>query len=160
MAKLEQTEMLIQLVYIYYNVYLIKKVYFGYGILQINNKQEKILQVIYKEPIVKKLGYSMKIPKRVIYIRRNTLGIGILKPKMIIETLVLKLYVEYKRVKTRIAKLININEVMQFTESGYNLKVISQQKKQQTISTTWTNNISNILNERKLNLINIRIRKD
>ena len=79
---------------------------------------------------------------------------------MTVKTLGLKLYVEYKRVKTRIAKLININEVMQFTESGYNLKVISQQKKQQTISTTWTNNISNILNERKLNLINIRIRKD
>ena len=44
---------------------------------------------------------------------------------MIIEPLALKLHVEHKRAKTRIAKLININEDIQFTESSYNLKVIS-----------------------------------
>ena len=57
--------------------------------------------------------------------RRNVLRIGLLKSKMIIETLALKLYIRYKRVKTKIAKLININEVMQFIESGYNSEVIN-----------------------------------
>ena len=34
-AKLEQTQMLIQLEYIYYNAYIIKAVYFGYRIIQL-----------------------------------------------------------------------------------------------------------------------------
>jgi len=41
--------------------------------------------------------------------RRNALRIGLLKLRTIIETLALKLYVEYKRAKTKITKLININ---------------------------------------------------
>ena len=32
-AKLEQTQMPMQLAYVYYNAYLIKDVYFGYGII-------------------------------------------------------------------------------------------------------------------------------
>ena len=75
---------------------------------------------------MKKLGYSTKILKRVIYMRRNALRIRILKLKTIIETLALKLYVGYKRAKTRIVKLVNINEDMQFIESNCNLEVISQ----------------------------------
>ena len=74
---------------------------------------------------MKKLGFSTKFSKRVSYMRRNTLKIRLLKPKTIIETLALKLYVEYKRAKTKIAKLININKDMQFTKSGYNLEVIN-----------------------------------
>ena len=72
---------------------------------------------------MKKLVYSIKFPKKVLCMRRNVLGIRLLKLKTIIETLALKLYVRYKRAKTKITKLININEDMQFIESGYNLEV-------------------------------------
>jgi len=75
---------------------------------------------------MKKLGYSIKFPKKVLCMRRNTIGTRLLKPKTIIETLALKLHIRYKRAKIRTAKLININKDMQFTESSYNLEVIAQ----------------------------------
>ena len=109
---------------------------------------------------MKKLGYSIKFSKKVLQMRRNVLGIRLLKLKKIIETSALKLHIGYKRAKTRIAKLININKDMQFIESGYNLEVIVQQKKQQTLAPTQSNHISNILNKRKLDLINTRNQKD
>ena len=113
----------------HYNTYLTKCTYFGCGIIQKSHKQEKILQSIYEEPILRKLGYSIKFPNKVLYMRRNVLEIGLLRLKIIIETLALKLHIGYKRSKKRIAKLINMNEDMQFIESSYNMKVLSQQKK-------------------------------
>ena len=89
--------------YIYFNVYLIKKVYFGYGIVEITAQQEQILKNIYKEIILHKLGYSVKFPRRVLYIRRNTLGIGLIRLKTVIETLALKLYIRQRHTSTKIA---------------------------------------------------------
>jgi len=57
-----------QLAYVYYNAYLIKAVYFGYGIIQLSPEQEKILKAIYEEPILRKLGYSTKFPRNILYI--------------------------------------------------------------------------------------------
>ena len=74
---------------------------------------------------MRKLGYSTKFPKKVLHMRTNTLGIRLLKLKIIIETLALKLYIEYKWAKIRITKLININADIQFVESSYNVEVIS-----------------------------------
>ena len=38
--KLNNTEMIASTAHIYYNVYLIKKVYFGYGVISITPRQE------------------------------------------------------------------------------------------------------------------------
>ena len=131
-AKLEQTQIPIQLVYVYYNIYLIKAVYFGCGIIQLTPNEEKILKAIYEEPILIKLGYSKKFPRRVLYMRKNVLGIGLLRPKTIMKILALKLYIGYKRVNTIINQLINTIEDIHFVKSSYNEEVLKQHKNQQT----------------------------
>ena len=82
---------------VYYNIYLIKTVYFGCGIIELNDKQERELKRIYKEPILNKLGFSKKFPRNVLYARKSALGIGLMEPNTIIAMLKLKLYVGSKR---------------------------------------------------------------
>ena len=77
---------------LYYNAYMIKSVYFGCGIVDLSEKQEIALQQIYKEPLLVKLGLSRKFPRDVLYSRKSALGIGIMKPSTIIDTLKAKLY--------------------------------------------------------------------
>ena len=69
--------------------------------------------------------------------RKNTLGIGLLRPKTIMETLALKLYIGHKRANTTINQLINTIEDMHFLESGYNKEILKQHKNQLTNVITW-----------------------
>ena len=75
-------------------------------------KQEKIPQVLYEEQILRRLGYSIKFPRKVLYMRRNILGIDLLRLKTIMETMALKLYIGHKRTNTTIANLIKTSEDM------------------------------------------------
>ena len=89
--------------YIFYNIYLIKKVYFRCGIMKITPKQEEILIRISKPVILVKLGLSEKFLRIILYARKTALGIGIMKPSTIIAILVIKLYLGHKRADNRIA---------------------------------------------------------
>ena len=44
------------------------------------DKQELIFKRIYEEPLLKKLGLSTKFLQSILYSRKSTLGIGIIKP--------------------------------------------------------------------------------
>ena len=47
---------------IYYNIYMLTSMYFGYRITILNNKEEAKLIKIYEIPLLKKLGLSIKFP--------------------------------------------------------------------------------------------------
>ena len=51
---------------------------------------------ISESALLKKLGLSKKFPQKVLYSRKTTLGVGLLRPSTIIVILVLKLYIGYK----------------------------------------------------------------
>ena len=61
---------------------------------------------IYEPVILKKLGLGEKFPRLCLYSRWSALGIGLMKPKIIIAILALNLHVGYKRLETRISKKI------------------------------------------------------
>ena len=84
-------------------MYLIKKVYFGYGIIKIIPKQEEILMRISEPVILVKLELNKKFPRIILYTRKIALGIEIMKLSTIIVLLVIKLYLEHKRADDRIA---------------------------------------------------------
>ena len=65
---------------------------------------------IYELTILKKLGFSVKFPHNVLYAWKLALGIGIIKPSTVIETLALKQYIGHKRMKTNLALTIDINK--------------------------------------------------
>ena len=112
MAKLLKTKLTALLTYIYFNAYLMKSVYFRCGIYQLDNKQEQILKNIYENLFLWKLQLSEKMLREVLYARKKALGVGIVAPSTVIDTLTLKLYIGNKRVKNRIAGLLSIIEEM------------------------------------------------
>jgi hypothetical protein len=94
-AKLQNTVIALPLIYIFFNQYLIKSMYFGCRPIYINKAQEKELMKIYEVPILKKIGLSAKFPRQILYVRKAALGVGIIKPSTIINTLAIKLYIEH-----------------------------------------------------------------
>ena len=63
---------------------------------------------------------SEKIPTEVLYVRKTALGIRLVKPSVAVETLALKLYIDNKQARNRIANLLIINKELQFVENGIN----------------------------------------
>ena len=90
--KLYSTSIHPQLTYVFFNTYLIASVYFRCRIMTIIEKQELELIKIYEKTVLTKLGLSKKFLRAILYSRKMLLGLGLLKPSIIIETLVLKLY--------------------------------------------------------------------
>jgi hypothetical protein len=90
----------------FFNAYLMKIVYFGYGIVEINERQEKYLQSLYETIILNKLMLSEKFPRRILYVRRNTIGIGFIRPKTVINALATKLYIGHQQANTSTSNMI------------------------------------------------------
>ena len=90
--KLRNIEIVPATAHLFYNAYLIKKVYFGSGVLTISEQQEEALKRIYEPILLKKMKLSEKFLRSVLYSRKTALGVGLLAPKTIVDTLSLKLY--------------------------------------------------------------------
>ena len=96
--------------YIFYNAYIIKSVYFSYGILKISLQQEAISMCIYEVTLLWKLNLSTKFLRSILYAHKSAAGISIIKPSIIVNTLVMKLYISHKWQQSRILKFISVNE--------------------------------------------------
>ena len=72
-GSLKNTTMAVSTASMYYNMCLIKKVYYGCGILKLNDSQVKILKTIYESVILNKLGLSVKFPRKVLHARKSAL---------------------------------------------------------------------------------------
>ena len=63
--------------------------------------------------ILAKIGLSTKSYYTIIYARKMALGLGLIKPSMAVEMQMLKQYIGYKQMKSRLSKVIQINDEMQ-----------------------------------------------
>ena len=61
-TKLKNITIIAPLVYVYFNAYLLKVVYFSCGIIKLTSKQESVLKKLYKSTILQKLGLSKNMP--------------------------------------------------------------------------------------------------
>ena len=68
--KLNSTTIVVSTASMYYNMHLIKKVYFGFRVMSITLKQEEVLKKIYEPVILRKLGLSANFLEQ-CYIREN-----------------------------------------------------------------------------------------
>lgn len=102
----------------YFNVYMIKSVYFGCGVIELNKQQENELRRLYEEPMLVKLGLSKKYPRTALYSRKSALGVGLMMPSTLIAVLKLKAYIGNKRRLGNTAKSIKIQEEYQEIEAG------------------------------------------
>jgi len=108
--KLKSIPLSIANTYMYYNMYLMRKVYFRCGIITIMPNQEKILMKISKSILLRKMDLSKKFPRKMLYARKSALGVELMKPLRMVAILSLKLYMGHVRAQDRIANIIKINE--------------------------------------------------
>ena len=104
--------------YLYFNAYLIKSVFFRCGIVKLNEKQLKDLKQTYENAIAQKMNLGATFLRAMLYFRRNTLGIGLIKQETIIAMLACKLCIRNVRAETRIGRLIKYNEQIKMIEYG------------------------------------------
>ena len=63
--------------HVFFNMCLIKKVYFGCGVLMLTPKQEEMLMKIHEPVTLRKMGFSVKFPRKIVHAQKAVLGIGI-----------------------------------------------------------------------------------
>ena len=128
----------------YFNVYMIKSVFFGCGVIELNLKEEKELKRIYKEPMLIKLGFSKKFPRIVLYTRKSALGVELMQLSTIIAILKLKSYIGNKRKQRNTTKSINIQEEYQEIEVGRTIQ-LGEDPKGRYWKKTWIDKINDEL---------------
>ena len=117
--KLISTELQPYQYHIYFNMYLLKSIFFGCGIILITNNQEKELKRIYEAPILLKLELSKKLPYYVLYMCKTAGGIGLLKLLTAIVMAKVKQYVGNMKIQSNVAQNIKLNKDYTIYESGY-----------------------------------------
>ena len=65
------------------------------------------------------MGLSIKFPRKIVYARKSALGIGLIAPSTIIDTLALKLYLGHKRMEDEVSKIIRIIKENAKSQYGY-----------------------------------------
>ena len=98
-AKLNNTEIKPHLMHPYFNAYLLKKVFFGCGVMKISKQQYKGLRRLYEIPLAKKLQLGSNFPRSALCSRKSTVGIGLINPKTVAVMLACKFYVGNVRAK-------------------------------------------------------------
>ena len=90
--------------YLYFNAYLLKKVFFECRVINLSKEQDKELRRMYETTLAKKLRLGSNFPRTALYSRKNAVEIGLIKPKTVVATLACKLHVGNLRANTKIAK--------------------------------------------------------
>jgi len=62
---------------VYFNMYMIRSVFFGCRIIDLSVTQDNEIKRIYELPIAKKLQLGEKFPSTVLYSQRSALGVGL-----------------------------------------------------------------------------------
>jgi len=154
MYKLKNTTMVISTASMYYNMYLIKMVYFGCGVMSLTPQQEIILKKIYEPIILKKLGLSKNFPRAVLYSRKTALGVGLIAPRTIVDELSLKLYLGHRRAEDRISNIIQIIEDNARVQYRYSKSIIDVSRNEKPNNITWSDEIQEKIERRGMKLEN------
>ena len=102
-------------------MHMIRSTYFGYGIFELSDKQEKELRLFYKGLLLKKLRLEEKFLRLLLYIRKTVGRVRLLQLKTIVGIIAVKQYIINSRMKNRVYLLIKTNKEWISIESGYSL---------------------------------------
>ena len=104
--------------------------------------------------ILRKLNLSERFPRKVLYMRNSALGVGLMAPRTIVDVLALKLYVGHQRARSKVAKIIQINEDNARMSYGYSASIIETSRKWKPNNVIWSDEIQEMLNRRQLKVMN------
>ena len=74
-----------------------KSYVFYCGAICIDDKEEKELIKTHEEILLTKMGLSRACPRAALHTRKSVLGIGLMKPKILLDALKVKLHADNKR---------------------------------------------------------------
>ena len=154
MSKLKKVPISIVNAHLYYNMYLLRRVYFGCGIMQLMPNQEKELIKISEPILLKKMGLSINFPRKLLYARKSALGVGLIKPSTMILILSMRLYAGHVRAGDRISNIIRINEENAMFQNGYSSNVLKAPERDDKEVATWSEEIGWELQKRGIEIIN------
>ena len=118
--KLMMTKITPNQAYVYFNMYMLKSMFFSTGMIKINERQIKEIKQIYEGPMINKLQLSTKFSKALLYSRKAFFGVGLIAPETIIAIAILKLYLGYRRIKRNVITIIKAEEEIVEMMSGQN----------------------------------------
>ena len=124
MCKLKWVPISIVNTHMYYNMYLLRRVYFGYGIMRLMPNQEKELMKLSENVLIKKMGLSKKFPRKLLYARWNSIGVGIIQPNTAIAMNKIRLYLGNTRLNSNAGQMILPLEEIVNAQNGYSEEIL------------------------------------
>ena len=97
---------------IYFNICMIKSIFFRCRVVKLQEKEEIELKYMCKEQILSKLVFSKKFPCNALYIRKSVLEISLIALSTILAILKLKLFIGHKRLKENTKDAIEAHKFM------------------------------------------------
>ena len=153
-TKLMNTELAIYQVYMYFNVYMLTNVFYGCGIVKFTEEEIRVLKDIYEKPMVQKLSLGVNFPRKLLYVRKDALGVGLMEPQTVIDLLAIKLYVGNKRREQELGGIINVHEDMGFWDSGLKRECQMQSAGVEYWKNGWVEDVHTKLESRGMKLVN------
>ena len=91
--------------------------------MSFNKKQCEELKNIFELPTVRKMGLGNNFPRKLLHVKKSALGVGLIEPKTVIDSLALNFHAGNKRSKGELKKVIGTNEEISSEDSGLPTKV-------------------------------------
>ena len=95
-TKLMNTDINPHQAHVYFNMYVLKSVFFDCAVVHLTKKQIAELKRTYEVPLLRKLQLSTRFPKELLYARKSWLGVGLLALETVLAMLKLKVCIGYK----------------------------------------------------------------
>ena len=92
--------------HIYFNIYLLRSVFFRCGVFEITQNQDKELKKIYKAPLLHKLNLGEKFLRKLLYARWNLIRVEIIQPNTAIAMNKMRLYLDNTRLNSNVEQMI------------------------------------------------------
>ena len=97
---------------------MLTSVYFGSGIIELDEKEEIELMRIIELALLRKMSLSTKFSRTVMYESQNILGLGFMKLSTMIAAQMIKIHVGNVRLETKTSILIKSLNKYNIVESG------------------------------------------
>ena len=108
--------------YSYINACMLTNVFLC-GIMSFNKKQSEELKTIFELIIIRKMWLGDNFPRKLLCVKKSALGVGLIEPKMVIDSLALELCSGNNRSKGELKRVSNMHEEISAEDSGLPKKV-------------------------------------
>ena len=105
---------------------------------------------MYEMPMIRKLGLGDKFPRKLSNVQKTSLGVGLIAPNTVIDTLATKLWVGNKRLQGELGNAIKAHEENSFIDSGLRNKKSRKDSKVKRWKEGWVEEVESKFSSREI----------